>query len=380
MTRIAYLLRKTGGGIQTHITGLLSELDRSEYDAVVISPSAPKLFAALDSIGVKHIEVDIADSISPRADLASAREVAEHLRGIKPDILHMHGNKAAVVGWVSSVFYPVKHRILTVHNFPSNLNPASRHYQINRRINRMVFGAVDHIIAVSTELKRCLEMEIGLPDNAISIIPNGIDLAQWDRYKTGNKAAAKRELGLSENTLLLGAIGRFVPFKGHGVLLQSMKRIVEMQPDVHLILMGDGPLHDELVKQANELGIADNVSFLGFVDEPGRYMAGLDIFVLPSVNEPFGIVVLEAMALGLPVVATNAGGVPDIIDDGINGLLAASNDAASLAGAVLRLIGDADFRNAFAERGPVLVREKFTTKSMSDATSMVYLQALGDTQ
>lgn len=382
MARVAYLIRKTSGGMQTHICGLLSELDRSKFEPIVISPAAPKLFSFLDDLGIDYYDIEMADSISPKADYRSARSVADVLHKVKPDIVHMHGNKAAVVGWMASHMRKVRHMVTTVHNFPSNLNPSSRYYFVAKQANRVILNGADRLIAVSSEIGRCLTNEVGIAQRKIDVIPNGIDVGEWDGYRnslrTGRADASnvgsdiKKTLELPNNAVLLGAMGRLVPFKGHGVLLQSMARVAASHPDVYLLIIGDGPLRNELEAQANELGLSKRVKFLGFVDEPARYMAALDIFVLPSIKEPFGIVILEAMALGLPVVSTNGGGVPDIIEDGVSGLLAKPDDAGSLADAIEGMIADRDLRGRLAQYGLQMVTANFTIKSMADKTFAVY--------
>jgi glycosyltransferase involved in cell wall biosynthesis len=362
--------------MRTHICGLLSELDRPGYEPVVISPEAPKLFSFLNDLGIACFEVEMADSISPKADYRSACSVADVLRDVRPDIVHMHGNKAAVVGWMASHMRTIKHMVTTVHNFPSNLNPSSRYYPIAQRANRVILNRADHLIAVSTELRRCLEDEVGVGSSKITVIPNGIDPAHWEVFRGNGSVEVKNTLGLSEDAILLGTVGRLVPFKGHSILLQSIAMIAENHPNVYLLIIGDGPLRRDLETEAVELGISERIKFLGFVDEPGRYMAALDIFVLPSIKEPFGIVLLEAMALGLPVVSTNGGGVPDIVEDGISGLLARPGDAESLAKAVERMLADRDLRETFAQTGLQLVNKNFTIKSMADKTFAAYSNLL----
>lgn len=372
MNRIAYLIRKTSGGMQTHITGLLAELDSSRYEPVVISPRAPKLFAFLDDIGIEYHEVEMSDSLSPKADFITARFVAKKLLKIKPSLLHIHGNKAAMIGWLATHLRPVKRTVITVHNFPSNLNSTSKMYPIVKQANRVVFNSAKRIIAVSSEIRRCLEKDIGVDERKVTVIPNGIDIIKWAFYRHIDRHLVKEELGLADSTVLIGAVGRLVPFKGFNILLKSLRRIIDNYPNAYLIILGDGPLRDTLEEQAKELGIAQYIKFLGFVDEPGRYMSALDVFVLPSINEPFGIVLLEAMAMGIPVVSTRSGGVLDIIEDGVTGLLAEPGDDKSLAESIERLLGDEDLRGQLAKNCQLAVQHRFTIKSMADKTFKVY--------
>ncbi len=389
MPRIAYLIRKTSGGMQTHICGLLSELDRSEFEPIVLSPAAPELFSSLKDLGIASFEIEIADSVSPKADFRSARIVSDILRQIRPDIVHVHGNKAAVVGMMASYIRKINFMVTTVHNFPSNLNPSSKYYPIAKRANKLILNKADRLIAVSSEIRRCLEDQVGINPNKIDVIPNGIDMNEWEPYWTGHRAVdggagghkeagvdIKRTMGLPKDAILLGTVGRLVPFKGQSVLLQSMARVVANHPNAYLIIIGDGPLRGGLEAQASGLGISDHIKFFGFVEKPGHYMAAFDIFALPSIKEPFGIVILEAMALGLPVVATSGGGVPDIIEDGVSGLLATPGDPESLADAIEKVLLDRSLRETLAKRGFQTVSTNFTVKSMADKTFKVYSDLL----
>ncbi|MEW5706149.1 MAG: glycosyltransferase family 4 protein [Actinomycetota bacterium] len=383
--RIAYLVRKTSGGMQAHIQGLLSGLDRLSFEPIVISPHSEKLFSSLENLGVDYFRVDMADKISLKDDIISACLVASILRKIRPDILHVHGNKAALIGWLASRFCPPRCMVITIHNFLSGLDrnmgnldqKPSALALVYKKASKSVLNAADLVIAVSTELGRYLKNEIGVRSNKVSIIPNGIDMKQWEAYRKSS-FNARRILGFADNVKLIGTMGRLVPFKGHQVLLKSISRLIKKHSDMHLLVIGDGPLRDELIAQARALGISQNVKFLGFVDEPGQYLAALDVFVLASIAEPFGIAILEAMSLGLPVISTRSGGVVDIIEDRKTGLLVNPSDEASLADAIEELLNNKSLGKTLSQNGQKLVSEKFTIKAMVDKTCAIYNELMYD--
>ena len=181
----------------------------------------------------------------------------------------------------------------------------------------------------------------------IVVIPNGINIGEVTTNLTREESRTK--LGLPLKTKIILFFGSLVPYKGPDVLLKAFKIIKKEFPEVKLIFGGRGPMVVELQSMAKKFDLEDDVIFLGFVEEKDKalYYKSADIFSLPSTNmaESFGIVNLEAMASGIPVVGSNLGGIPDIIKEGKNGLLAKPRDHQSLANAILRLLKDDNLRH-----------------------------------
>lgn len=360
--------------MQSHMTGLLSRLDRKRFDPVVITPYSESLINILSGMGIPAHIVPIYDRVSPLYDIKAARSVAKIIDNYRPDILHVHGHKAALIGRMATLLSSRCKIISTVHNFPSGLSKNG----IKKHIDRLIYGIVyrkGYSIAVSSALESCLVREIGISEENVKVIPNGIDLKKWAPKKR-NILRIKRELGLPDNAFLIGTAGRFVPFKGHSVLIDAMASIVERYEHAYLVLLGEGPLRRELEIQVERLGLSSRVRFAGFVDYPEEYISAFNVFVLPSLNEPFGIVVLEALAVGCPVVTTSAGGVVDIIEDGVSGRLVPPGDDNKLAEAIGELIDNDSLREEIIANGTRLVNERYSIDLMAKRTIDVYEQCL----
>ena len=371
--RLVYLMRKMVGGMQTHLLDLVAGLNRDRYDITVISPLNSTLKNSLDELDIPMVEVDIDEKINPYKDAIAVKKLKRVISSLRPDILHIHGNKTALVGRYAIRDMDIPAVIVTVHNFlifqDSNFIMRGLAAMVERRLERYT----DKLITVSSSLKRSLIEIEGISSEKLVTIPNGIDVESWKAE--GRKKTLKTKLGLKEDDLLIASVGRFVPFKGHKILLEAAKIACEKRAELKVAIAGDGPLREELIALVDKLGLGEKVFFLGFVDDTRELFFDADMFVLPSLKEPFGIVVLEAMAASLPVIATRAGGVPDIIDQD-EGILVEPGDPKELADNIIALAGDKGKRALIAEKALKKVTREFSAEKMVSRTEKVYLDCL----
>jgi glycosyltransferase involved in cell wall biosynthesis len=198
------------------------------------------------------------------------------------------------------------------------------------------------VIAPSVAIKKEL-LRAGFSDERIVCFANAVDVNRFRPATPAEKAEAKSALGLSKDIAVIGTVARLVQRKGIDVLLRAFG-IVRHSHRVHLIVVGDGPLGEELRALAHELRIEDSISWLSFQADPVKWLQAMDVFAFPSRLEGVPNAVLEAMAVGLPIVATTIGGVVDILEEGRTGFLISPNDPEALAGALDRLLGNAPLR------------------------------------
>jgi glycosyltransferase involved in cell wall biosynthesis len=194
------------------------------------------------------------------------------------------------------------------------------------------------VVLTDAEAEQHLAVGVGRRDQFVRI-PSGVDLTAV-RAEAAGASRVRRELGLSGETPVIGAVARLVPVKGLRYLVAAMPEILHRCPDTHLIVAGDGDQRSGLEALARELAVFDRVHFLGFRRDAAAVTAALDVFVLPSLNEGLGRVLVTAMALGVPVVATKVGGVPEVVEDERQGLLVPSADPQALSRAVTVLLTD----------------------------------------
>ncbi len=223
--KLVYLLRQTVGGMQKHVLELVSRLDKRRYQLEVIAPKNPLLQAELEKLSIPYIRVDIADELNLFNDWQAVRELKKVLSTLKPDILHIHGNKSAMVGRLAARGLKIPAVIVTVHNFLKFQDANALLRLPASWLERWLARYTDKIITVSDGLKRSLIEIEGLPAVKISTIFNGIDISDWDRNETSD--LFRQRLGISDDDLLVANIGRLVPFKGHKILLEAVRKLID---------------------------------------------------------------------------------------------------------------------------------------------------------
>lgn len=371
--KLVYLLRQTVGGMQKHVLELASGLDRSRYQLQVIAPENSQLQAELKKLSIPFHRLDIADNLNLFSDWQAVRALKEVLSGLKPDILHIHGNKSAMVGRLAARGLNIPVVIVTVHNFLKYQDARAVLRLPASWLERWLTTYTDRIITVSTSLERSLIEVEHLPSTKINTIFNGIDVSQWDNIAKTDRF--RRSRAIKDDDFLVANIGRLVPFKGHKILLEAASILTDKSPEIKFAIAGNGPLKQELLAKRDSLGLEKNVFFLGHVADVKELLAAADIFVLPSLKEPFGIVLLEAMAARLPTVATGAGGVPEIIK-GESGILVPPNDPEALATAINKLFTDPEYRRELVDNAYQRVSEEFSIKKMVALTDELYRNCL----
>lgn len=223
------------------------------------------------------------------------------------------------------------------------------------------------LIAVSESLRSLTAQTIGIPPERITVIYNGVDLDKFTQSERNGKKSV---------TPHVGCVGTLRSVKGHRYLIEAIAAVREEIPHVHLSLVGDGPERGELDALRQRLGLNGCVSLLGMRDDVNALLRQFDVFVLPSLSEGISNALLEAMAAGLPVVATNVGGNPEVVQHGVTGLLVPPQDSRALADALLQLLSDPDARQAMGRKGRERVEAHFSLSVMAQRYGEIYEAAL----
>ncbi len=228
---------------------------------------------------------------------------------------------------------------------------------------------MDQLIAVSRAIEHKLVDE-ERTQTPVRLIYNGVDLSRYDRQEPC--CTLPDEYGLEPGAELVGVVARLEPEKGHPTLIEAWPMVLRARPSAYLLIVGEGSRREALEDQARDLGITDRVVFTGRRDDIPAVTAALDVAVLPSYREAQGLTVLEAMALSRPVVASNVGGIPEMITDGATGLLVPPRDAPALAAAITRLLSDHPLADMIARAGHDLVHERFCIELMVSKIQTIY--------
>jgi glycosyltransferase involved in cell wall biosynthesis len=358
---VEVLATGTNGGAQEHLYSLLTRIDRSRYDVSVVSLSPGSAVRKLQREGIPVTVIDDPD------DAIAVGALAAHLALVRPDVIHNHMYRAELVGTRAAIALGViGHRrpyvVSTVHS--SRVRSAEDREQLRRLTPHM-----DQLIAVSHAMERKI-VEEGRATAPVRLIYNGVDL---ERYEHQEPCCTLRdEYGMEPGSQIVGVIARLEPEKGHPTLFEAWPRVLREVADAYLLVVGEGSRRAELERLAGELRIAHRVVFTGRRDDVPAVTAALDVAVLPSYREAQGLTILEAMALSRPVVASNVGGIPEVIHDGVTGLLVPPHDAEALAGAIIRLLTDHSYADLIARAGHDLVHDRFCVELMLEQIEAIY--------
>jgi glycosyltransferase involved in cell wall biosynthesis len=243
-----------------------------------------------------------------------------------------------------------------------------------RMLGRLAGRFADRFLCVSGDIAAEVERHGIVPKRKLGVVPNGIDSG---RFATRcDRDAARAELGIPARAPLVGTVGRLNEVKRQDRLIRGFAEVVKLVPEAHLLLVGDGPLLGELRDLAGRLNVAKQVHFAGYQSHPERYLATIDIFALTSRSEGMPLAVLEAWAAGVPVIASNVGGLREMIDHGRTGLLFDAEDERALATILSDLIADDGRARALADAGRREVEAKYSLRGMSEAYQRHYLDVI----
>ena len=230
------------------------------------------------------------------------------------------------------------------------------------------------VVAVSQSVMRYLVSE-GVPQKDIVTIYTGIVKAQ---SVSRASSTLRAELGLGEDAVIAGTVAIMRDKKGHPDLIRIAKPLIDQRPNLHFVFAGDGPLFDEIQANVQAQGLAGHIHLLGLRRDIPNVLAGFDLFVLPTHQEALGTSFIEAMAAGLPVIGTAVDGVPEVIDDGVNGLLVSAHDDPALAAAMLRLVDAPDERRRMGAAGLRTTQTRFSVDTMASEMVAFYRSGLSE--
>ena len=296
------------------------------------------------------------------------------------DIIHAHFStppaELAALKYVKRKDVPL---ILTYHgdaqeSFGSLIRRTVLSFYNKYLLDKVLLGA-DIIIAPSEYYIKESRF-LGKYKDKIVVIPNGVNIEEFDL--SYSKEECRERLGLSVNGTIILFVGSLAPYKGPDILIRAMTRVIKEVPDIKLVFVGSGKIRNELEGLADKLGIENYVKFTGFIGDifkKALYYRAADVFVLPSYSESFGIVNLEAMACGVPIVASKIGGIPDVVKDGENGLLVPPKDERALADAIIYLLENDDIREKMGKNGRKKA-EGYSWEKIAEETEEVYLSLM----
>jgi glycosyltransferase involved in cell wall biosynthesis/protein-tyrosine-phosphatase len=355
-------------GAEVQLATLMSYLaGRGELELSAVLMNDGRLARELRRAGVR---VEIVDERHNHAGRI-VNFLADFLRRHRVDIVHTHRYKDTLLGFLAARLAEVPHAIRTLHGLPEPVNGVGAvKYGVLNALDRFAMRHfADAVIAVSRNTADALARR-GHKTSAIQCIHNGVDTQSLTTRR--GRGDVRRELQVGPETLLVGTAGRLVPVKAHDDLIRAIPLILQRRPDARFLIAGDGPLDADLKLLARELGVESKVMFPGDRDDVHDLIAAMDVFALPSLSEGTPMALLEAMALGTPVVATSVGGVPEVISHPVNGLLVPPQNPQALADACLDLDANRERALTMAAHARRTIEESFSRDANGRGVMNVY--------
>lgn len=371
--RVAHIIKATQiGGAERHLLILLKALRARNIDChLIVIVEADNLMdnlvaeANATAIPIERVVTH------GNFDVPVINRLRSCIRKIKPDIVHTHLIHADVFGFLAARLALVPHIISTRHN-----DDGFRRNFFLKRFNQMLWRGFSGGIAISEAVREFTIAVEGIKPNKLHLVRYGIEYQSMPADTPAQiREALCRELNIEKGAVIIGMACRLTKQKGVTYALQALARLPK-NANVHLVIAGDGQLMDALKREAQQLRIEGRVHFLGWRADASSLMAGWDIFLMPSLWEGFGLVLLEAMSKRVPVIASNVSAIPEVVEHGQTGLLVPPRNPDALAQAMQMLVDDRALRAHMGLMAEDYLEQHFTVDRMADETIAVYNQVI----
>lgn len=363
------------GGAQDNTLYTVEQLDRKKYDvslACNMSGDLVERAQSIPNLGIYHIP-SLQRDLHLLKDMVALFRLIRIIRDGEFDIVHTHSSKPGVLGRIACLFTGTWLVIHTVHGFPFHefMNPVKRRFYIV--VEKIMNLITTHLITVSTlNLKKIIDLKMAPPEKLTNIY-SGIDVR---KFKMGKALDLHQELEISRDNKILGFIGRLSEQKSPMTFLKALQQVIARQSDIHVIVVGDGPLREEMDAFISENSLSEHITFLGYRDDVNALLKSIDYFVLSSIYEGLGRSVTEALCCQVPIIATAVEGVPELIRHKRTGLLVEAEKPEQLAKAIIYALKHPADMKSYAKTGSRFVEKNFPVEKMVSDIDSLYQELL----
>ena len=357
------------GGPETLLRSMAATMDRDRFDPLLALIRRPgdELLATYPSC-LRQLELPWKGI---GGLLSTGRRAAQIARATNAAVVHSHDMRANAVAAAMQLFHRVPW-IAHVHGWLGDTHRGR--WRIYEALDHRIVHTADRILVGST----AAQVEVrSFGSKPVEIVTNAVTIPADAAVHGIDIAALRVEIGVPDRAIVLGMFGRLHPCKGHEFFLRALARLLHEQVHVYGLIVGEGQIDAELRGLADELEIADRVTFTGYVDDVFRYLPVMDVVAVPSVQDSLPLAALEAMAYARPVVASAAGDLPRVIEDGVNGYIVPIGDTAALAARLRSLACDTEARGRIGAAGRRRIIEAFSADAMSRALEAQYASVIG---
>lgn len=374
---IIFITKSNWGGAQKYVFDIATNMSKDNFDIIVALGGKDLLYTRLIEAGIKTIELEsMQRDISFTKDIFSFFNIIKIIRNERPDIIHVNSTKISGLGAAAGRILGVKNIIFTVHGWAFNENRSKISKYIIKFLYFIMLSLSHNVIAVSHKITDQIK-DWKFNKEKLHVIHNGITAPEFKSHEESRATLGKFvDASFTNETLLIGGIGELHPIKGQIYAIQAMEQIKQEKPNLNLkyIIIGAGEIENELKKEIIDRKLLDTVYLTGYIKDGANYLKALDYYLFPSLSEGLPYAIVEAGFAKLPVIASNVGGIPEVIENGKEGTLTEAQNVQAIVDAIYAYIENAEVAEKHAEALYKKTTEQFSVGNMIKKTEAIYLK------
>lgn len=356
---------EAAGGVERYLETLFKYSKDQVENILVCSQNYD--YKKFKTLADRVIVLRMAHDIEPSSDIKVERTLRRIIKQLKPDIVYAHSSKAGAFARIADLGLNNK-VIYNPHGWAFNMQQSAKKKEMYKWVEKISAHFCDKIVCISDAEKESALREKICKPSKLQVIYNGIDLEEIEKTTPMSRA----QLGIPEDTFVVGMVGRLSKQKAPDTFVKSAKLIKEKIPNAFFLMVGDGELRDQIESLINQYDLGSSFLITGWVDNPTAYMKIMDVGILLSRWEGFGLVLPEYMACGVPIIATNVDAIPNIVRNNENGLLVEKDNYCEVANQVMALHNDFEIRNRIVKKAAQCVHSKFNGSRVAQESRDIY--------
>lgn len=357
---------EAAGGVERYLQTLFKYSDKEQVENILVC-SQNYDYKKIKSLADRVIVLKMAHQINPSSDIKVEKALRRIIKQLKPDIVYAHSSKAGALARIADL--GLKNKVIyNPHGWAFNMQQSAKKQEMYKWVEKISAHFCDKIVCISdAERESALREKICKPSK-LQVIYNGIDLEEIEKTAPMSRA----QLGIPEDAFVVGMVGRLSKQKAPDTFVKSAKLIKEKIPNALFLMVGDGELRGQIEGLINQYDLGSSFLITGWVDNPTAYMKIMDIGMLLSRWEGFGLVLPEYMACGVPIIATNVDAIPNIVKDGVNGMLINKDSFVGAQKVCTRLNSDTELKDRIIVSAKSMVKNKFGAKRVAKESIELY--------
>ena len=360
---------EAAGGVERYLETLFKYSKDKVENILVCSQNYD--YEKFKKLADRIIVLKMAHDIEPSSDIKVERTLRRIIKQLKPDIVYAHSSKAGAFARIADL--GLNNRVIyNPHGWAFNMQQAAKKRELYKWVEKISAHFCDKIVCISDAEKESALREKICKPSKLQVIYNGIDLEEIEKTAPMSRV----QLGIPEDAFVVGMVGRLSKQKAPDTFVKAAKLIKEKIPNAFFLMVGDGELRDQVEDLINQYDLGSSFLITGWVDNPTAYMKIMDVGMLLSRWEGFGLVLPEYMTCGVPIVATNVDAIPNIVKNGVNGMLTDKDDYHKVANAVDRLFKQPDLASFLVKTADNIVKTKFDGKRVAQNSEQLYKELI----